>query len=57
MPSEALLDMYSGILGLASEFATWNNPMGLDVPGERGKFCLLVWMVLILGVGDCGGCR
>ena len=45
----------SGILDLAAEFVLWNNPMGLDVHGERGMFCFLVWRVLILGMGDCGG--
>ena len=29
----------SGILHLAAEFVPWNDPMGLDVRGERGMFC------------------
>ena len=47
----------SRILDLAAEFVPWNDPMGLDVRGERGMFCFLGWRVLILGVGDCGGCH
>ena len=46
-----------GILDLAAELVPWNEPMGLDVRGERGMFGFMGWRVLILEVGDCGGCH
>ena len=45
------------ILGLAVESVPWDDPMGLDVRGERGMFGFLGWRVLILEVEDCGGCH
>ena len=52
-----LLGEGSIVVELGEELVPLTDPRDLDVRGEHGLFCFLVWRVLILWVGDWGGCH